>query len=105
MNFIEELYYGNINPNEKRYKKATPYDKALSIFTANEDKLKEALSGEHLKLFNELVNASDEISATSGVEREVLRNEKVINNFNNNINIGKCSYSKCCSCSKRISTL
>ena len=68
MNFIEELYYGNINPNEKRYKKATPYDKALSIFTANEDKLKEALSGEHLKLFNELINASDEISATSGVE-------------------------------------
>jgi len=68
MNFIEELYYGNINPNEKRYKKATPYDKALSIFTANEEKLKEALSGEHLKLFNELVNASDEISATSGVE-------------------------------------
>ena len=47
MNFIEELYYGNINPNEKSYKKATPYDKALSIFTANEDKLKEALSGEH----------------------------------------------------------
>ena len=69
MNFIEELYYGNINPNEKRYKKATPYDKALSIFTANEDKLKEALTGEHLKLFNELVNASDEISATSGVEK------------------------------------
>ena len=68
MNFIEELYYGNINPNEKRYKEATPYDKALNIFTANEDKLKEALSGEHLKLFNELVNASDEISATSGVE-------------------------------------
>ena len=55
MNFIEELYYGNINPNEKRYKKATPYDKALSIFIANEDKLKEALSGEHFKLFNELV--------------------------------------------------
>ena len=51
MNFIEELYYGNINPNEKRYKKATPYDKALSIFTTNEDKLKEALSGEYLKLY------------------------------------------------------
>ena len=68
MNFIEELYYGNINPNEKLYKEATPYGKALSIFTANEDKLKEALSGEHLKLFRELVNASDEISATSEVE-------------------------------------
>ena len=68
MNFIEELYYGNINPNEKRYKKTTPYDKALNTFTINEDKLKDALSGEHLKLFNELVNASDEISATSSVE-------------------------------------
>ena len=65
MNFIEELYYGNINPNEKRYKKTTPYDKALNTFTINEDKLKDALSGEHLKLFNELVNASDEISALS----------------------------------------
>ena len=59
MNFIEELYYGNINPNEKRYKKTTPYDKELIIFTANENKLREALSGELLKLFNELVNASD----------------------------------------------
>ena len=68
MNFIEELYYGNINPNEKRYKKATTHDKALSVFTTNEGKLKETLSGEQLKLFNELVNASDEISATSGVE-------------------------------------
>ena len=68
MDFIEELYYGNMNPNEKCYKNATPYDKALSIFTANEDKLKETLSEEQLKLFNELVNASDEISATSGVE-------------------------------------
>ena len=63
------MYYGNINPNEKRYKKTTPpYDKALNTFTINEDKLKDALSGEHLKLFNELVNASDEISATSSVE-------------------------------------
>ena len=49
-------------------KRLPPYDKALSIFIANEDKLKEELSGEHLKLFNELVNASDEISAASGVE-------------------------------------
>ena len=49
-------------------KKLPPYDKALNTFTINEDKLKDALSGEHLKLFNELVNASDEISATSSVE-------------------------------------
>ena len=38
MNFIEELYYGNINPNEKRYKKATPYDKALCPPSKNRHK-------------------------------------------------------------------
>ena len=33
-----------------------------------ENKLTKELNGENLKLFNDLVNASDEISATSGVE-------------------------------------
>ncbi len=68
MGFIEELYYGNINPNEKRYKSPTPYDKAVKTFSDIENKLSKKLNGENLKLFNELVNASDEISATSGVE-------------------------------------
>ena len=68
MGFIEELYYGNINPNEKRYKSPTPYDKAVKTFSDIEAKLAKILSDENLKLFNELVNASDEISATSGVE-------------------------------------
>ena len=68
MGFIEELYYGNINPNEKRYKSPTPYDKAVKTFSDIENKLSKELNGENLKLFNELVNASDEISSTSGVE-------------------------------------
>jgi len=68
MGFIEELYYGNINPNEKRYKRPTPYDKAVQTFSDIEGKLTKVLSDENLRLFNELVNASDEISATSGVE-------------------------------------
>lgn len=68
MGFIEELYYGNINPNEKRYKIPKPYDKAVKTFSDIEGKLTKVLSDENLKLFNELVNASDEISATSGVE-------------------------------------
>lgn len=33
MDFIEELYYGNINPNEKRYKSNKPYDKAVKAFS------------------------------------------------------------------------
>ena len=68
MSFIEELYYGNINPNENRNRKPLPYEKAVQTFSEIECKLTKELNGENLKLFNDLVIASDEISATSGVE-------------------------------------
>ena len=68
MSFLDELYYGNINPNENRNRKKLPYEKVLKTFSDIESKLTTELNGENLKLFNELVNASDEISATSGVE-------------------------------------
>ena len=42
--------------------------KAVRTFSDIESKLSKELNGENLKLFNELVKASDEISATSGVE-------------------------------------
>ena len=68
MSFLDELYYGNINPNENQNKKKLPYEKAIKTFSDIESKLAKELNGENLKLFNELVNASDEISATSGIE-------------------------------------
>ena len=68
MSFIEELYYGNINPNENRNRKPLPYEKAVQTFSEIECKLTKELNGENLGLFNDLVNASEEISATSGVE-------------------------------------
>lgn len=51
MNFIEELYYGNINPDQKRFEKGTQFAKALELFCENESQLTETLSGENLKLF------------------------------------------------------
>ncbi len=68
MSFLDELYYGNINPNESRNRKKLPYEKALKTFSDIESKLTKELNGENLKLLNELVNAGDEIIATSGVE-------------------------------------
>ena len=68
MSFLDELYYGNINPNENRNRKHLPYEKAIKTFSDIEIKLTKELNGENLKLFNALVNASDEINATSGVE-------------------------------------
>ena len=68
MSFLDELYYGNINPNNNRNRSSLPYEKAVKTFSDMENKLTKELNGENLKLFNDLVNASDEISATSGVE-------------------------------------
>ena len=68
MNFIEELYYGNINPNEKRFDTDSQYAKALKLFCKNENKLNEKLQGEESQIFNQLVNASDEIIACTGIE-------------------------------------
>lgn len=68
MNFIEELYYGNINPNEKRFENNTQFTKALERFCKNESKLTEALTGENLKLFIDMVNAADEITACTSVD-------------------------------------
>ena len=68
MSFLDELYYGNINPKENRNRKPLPYEKAVRTFSDIESKLSKELYGENLKLFNALVNASDEINATSGVE-------------------------------------
>ena len=44
MNFIEELYYGNINPNEKRYDGHTDYAKAMRRFCNNENELNKITS-------------------------------------------------------------
>ena len=73
MSFLDELYYGNINPNENRNRKPLPYEKAVQTFSEIECKLTKELNGENLKLFNDLVNASDEISDTSGVENFKIR--------------------------------
>ena len=51
MSFLDELYYGNINPNENRNRKKLPYENALKTFSDIEIKLTKELNGENLKLF------------------------------------------------------
>ncbi len=66
--FIEELYYGNINPNAKQFNLSSRYAKAMKTFCDSENILTKELSGNNLDLFNDLINAHDEISATGDVE-------------------------------------
>ncbi len=67
-NFIEELYYGNINPNEKKFVRNTQYSKALETMSKIESEVLDRFSDGDKKPFNDMINASDELSACTSVE-------------------------------------
>ena len=56
-NFIEELYYGNIEPQNVRSKESKAYNREMRVLSKNEDTLLENLSEEYRKLFLEYVDA------------------------------------------------
>ena len=65
---LEELFYGNINPNEKQFIRNIDFDKAMQTLCDNEDKLTDLLDGKEKKLFLDLVNAQSIINGTTEVE-------------------------------------
>lgn len=69
MNFIEELYYGHINPNETRVNPTLEYTRAAKLFCDNEKQLAKSLSGNDLKMFNDMLRANDEIAGFTGIEK------------------------------------
>lgn len=67
-NVLEELYFGNINPNEKQFVQNSDYDKAIQIIAANEDRLTESLAGKEKSLFFDYANAQSEVTGIIAVE-------------------------------------
>ena len=65
---LEELYFGNISPNDKQFIGGTDYDKAVHILSENEEKLTFLLDGKEKKLFLDLVNAQGLVDGTTAVE-------------------------------------
>ena len=57
VNFIEELYYGNIEPKNKKRRESRNYSREMEVLSENEDMLLEKLSLEDKKLFLEYVDA------------------------------------------------
>lgn len=55
--FIDEFFYGNIEPQARSKKQSPAVKKEMEILTKNEDLLTKALTGENQKLFLEYVNA------------------------------------------------
>ncbi|MBE6882641.1 MAG: hypothetical protein E7489_06520 [Ruminococcaceae bacterium] len=67
-NFIEELYYENIEPQNMRKKKSKSYSREMKILSENEDVLLERLPEEDKKLFFEYVDAWGIVDGESVVD-------------------------------------
>ena len=57
LKFIEEFYYGNIDPQARSTKENKAVQKQMEVLMLNEDFLTEKLSGESKKKFLDFCNA------------------------------------------------
>lgn len=67
-NILEELYFGNICPNEKHFDGDSAYGKLAQLLSTNENKLTELLEDKEKKLFLDYANAHNELNATGTME-------------------------------------
>lgn len=63
--FIEEFYYGNIEPQELSSELGSTLKKKLNSLVKNEDEFKEKLSEEEKKLFQDYTNSFNEFLSMS----------------------------------------
>ena len=77
VNFIEELYYGNIEPQNKKRRESRNYSREMKVLSENEDVLLEKLPLEDKKLFLEYVDAWG-----------IVDGESVVNSFVTGFRLG-----------------
>lgn len=71
-NFIEELFYGNIDPQARGYKNESHIRKVADKINEIEEQLSTKLNKEEKTLFLEFVNANSELSAESGLDSFIV---------------------------------
>ncbi len=76
LNLIEELYFGNICPNEESFDKRSRYASFLKTISVNEEKLNAYFkthtgAEEEEHLFSQFINAQGEIQRFSELDRFV----------------------------------
>lgn len=74
MNILEDLFYGDINPNEKCFDRKSRYAEFAAIVSDNEEKLTAFLNtlpnaDKEQHLLSQMVNAQSELSQFSEIER------------------------------------
>lgn len=71
-NIITELYYGNIDPQARGFKKDSHLQKQMSILSKCEAELTNKLEGEEKKAFLSFVNASNVILGESELDSFIV---------------------------------
>lgn len=66
--FIEDLYYGNIDPQARSFTQNKAVQKNMQILSDCEEYLRSVLDGESLKGFESLINAVSEVSNASNLD-------------------------------------
>ena len=70
--FIEEFYYGNIDPQARSIKQNKAVKKQMEALMLNEDYLTENLSGESKKKFLEFCNAWGVVNGESNLDSFIM---------------------------------
>ena len=71
-NFIEEFYYGNIEPQARSTKQNKAVQKQMKILMTNEDFLTTALSDKNKKQFLDYVNAQSIVNGESNLDSFIM---------------------------------
>ena len=74
-NFIEEFYYGNLDPQARSTKENKTVQKQMEVLMLNEDFLTEHLSGESKKKFLDFCNAWGVVNGESNLDSLIWKNE------------------------------
>mgnify|MGYP001147783367 CR=1 FL=1 len=69
---LEELFYGNLTPNEQQITPDSPLQQAMDQAEEYEEKLSALLEGEEKTMLLRLLNAENEISSTMAMENFIL---------------------------------
>ena len=71
-NFIEEFFYGNLDPQARSTKQNKTVQKQMEVLMFNENYLTENLSGEGKKKFLEFCNAWSVVNGESNLDSFIM---------------------------------
>lgn len=69
---VEELYYGNISPSDRRFLQSGEYAQILRLITRNEEELRQSLKEAQKAIFEKFKDSTSELEGMTEVTAFVL---------------------------------